>query len=96
MKVNNKLITDIAILAKLDFDDSTIEEMKNDMNKMLGFVDKLNEINTKGVEPLVYLSEEKNVMREDVISESIDQKEALKNSPEKDSDYFKVPKVIKK
>ncbi len=96
MKVNNKLITDIAMLAKLNFDESSMESMKSDMQKILGFVDKLNEINTEGIDPLIYLNEENNVMRKDEVNESINQKEALKNSPEKDSDYFKVPKVIKK
>ena len=84
------------MLAKLNFDESSMESMKSDMQKILGFVDKLNEINTEGIDPLIYLNEENNVMRKDEVSESINQKEALKNSPEKDSDYFKVPKVIKK
>ena len=84
------------MLAKLNFDESSMESMKSDMQKILGFVDKLNEINTEGIDPLIYLNEENNVMRKDEVNESINQKEALKNSPEKDSDYFKVPKVIKK
>ena len=96
MEVNNKLIQDIAKLSKLKFDDSAEEKMKADLGKMLDFVDKLNEIDTEGIDPLIYMSEEVNVLREDKVSEKISQADALKNAPEKDSDYFKVPTVFKK
>ena len=96
MEVNNKLIQDIAKLSKLKFDDSAEEKMKSDLEKMLAFVDKLNEIDTEGIDPLIYMSEEVNVLREDKVTESTSQEDALKNAPEKDSDYFKVPTVLKK
>ena len=96
MEVNNKLIQDIAKLSKLKFDDSAEEKMKVDLEKMIDFVDKLNEIDTEGVDPLIYMSEEVNVLREDKITEETSQKDAMKNAPEKDSDYFKVPTVLKK
>ena len=96
MEVNNKLIQDIAKLSKLKFDDSAEEKMKVDLEKMLAFVDKLNEIDTEGVDPLIYMSEEVNVLIEDKVTEETSQKDALKNAPEKDSDYFKVPTVLKK
>ena len=96
MEVDNKLIYDLSRLAKLNFDEQTIEEMKSDFEKILGFVDKLSEIDTKGVEPLIYLSDEVNILRADEIGEEVTQKEALKNAPQKDSDYFKVPTVLKK
>ena len=96
MEVNNKLIQDIAKLSKLKFDDSAEEKMKADLEKMLDFVDKLNEIDTEGIDPLIYMSEEVNVLREDKVTEETSQEDALKNAPEKDSDYFKVPTVFKK
>ncbi|MBT5858475.1 MAG: Asp-tRNA(Asn)/Glu-tRNA(Gln) amidotransferase subunit GatC [Flavobacteriales bacterium] len=96
MEVNNKLIQDIAKLSKLKFDASTEEKMIADLEKMLSFVDKLNEIDTEGVNPLIYMSEEINVLREDKISENTSQEDSLKNAPVKDSDYFKVPTVLKK
>ena len=96
MEVNNKLIQDIAKLSKLKFDDSAEEKMKADLEKMIAFVDKLNEIDTEGIDPLIYMSEEVNVLREDKVSEETSQEDALKNAPEKDSDYFKVPTVLKK
>ena len=96
MNITNKLIQDIAALAKLEFDEQSGEQMKADLEKIIGFVDKLNEIDTEGVEPLIYLSKEVNVLREDEIKAVVSQVEALKNAPEKDSDYFKVPTVLKK
>ena len=96
MEVNNKLIQDIAKLSKLEFNKSSNEKMKKDLKKILAFVDKLNEIDTENIDPLVYLSEEENVLRPDQISKSLTQKQALINAPQKDSDYFKVPTVLKK
>ena len=96
MKITNKLIQDIAALAKLEFDEKSREKMKEDLEKIIRFIDKLSEIDTDGVEPLIYLSEEVNVLREDETKTMVSQVEALKNAPEKDSDYFKVPTVLKK
>ena len=96
MEITNKLIQDIAALAKLEFDERSAEQMKADLEKIIGFVDKLSELDTEGVEPLIYLSEEVSVLREDEIKAVVSQVEALKNAPEKDSDYFKVPTVLKK
>ena len=96
MKVDNKLIYDLSRLAKLNFDEQTIEEMKSDFENILGFVDKLSEIDTEGVEPLIYLSDEVNILRADEIEEEVTQEQALKNAPNKDSDYFKVPTVLNK
>ena len=96
MEVNNKLIEDLSRLAKLKFDEKSAEKMKEDLKKIIGFVDKLSEIDTEGVEPLIYLSDEVNVLRADKIANEVSQENALKNAPQKDSDYFKVPTVLKK
>jgi len=96
MEVNNKLIQDLSRLAKLKFDEKSAEKMKEQLEKIIGFVDKLSEIDTEGIEPLVYLSEEVNVLRTDEIANEVSQENALKNAPQKDSDYFKVPTVLKK
>jgi aspartyl-tRNA(Asn)/glutamyl-tRNA(Gln) amidotransferase subunit C len=96
MEVNNKLIEDLSRLAKLEFDEKSAEKMKADLKKIISFVDKLSEIDTEGVEPLIYLSEEVNVLRTDEIANEVSQEDALKNAPQKDSDYFKVPTVLKK
>jgi len=92
--IDIKTVDEIAHLARLEFDETAKGEILNDMNRMLAFIDKLNELDTSNVEPLIYLTQEKNVLRPDVAETTITQKEALKNAPKKDSDYFKAPKVI--
>jgi len=96
MEINNKLIEEIASLAKLDFDENSKELMKSDLNKIISFINKLSEVDTDNVEPLVYLSDEINILREDEVKEVISQVDALKNAPHKDSDYFNIPKIITK
>lgn len=93
-KIDIKTVDEVAHLARLEFNDEAKAEIANDMNRMLAFVDKLNELDTDGVEPLIYMTDEKNILREDIAFDTLTQKEALKNAPRKDSDYFKVPKVI--
>jgi len=94
--IDDKLVADLSRLAKLKFDASKAEKMKGDLDKIIGFVDKLSELDTAGIEPLIYLSEEVNVLRTDEIANEVSQESALKNAPQKDSDYFKVPTVLKK
>lgn len=94
MVIDDKTLDNIANLARLEFVDDEKEHIKNDLTRMLNFIDQLNELDTADVEPLIYLSDRINVLRDDVVSQDISQKEALKNAPMKDSDYFKVPKVI--
>ena len=94
--VDDKLIEDLSRLAKLKFDKNSSEKIKDDLSSILGFVDTLSEVDTTGVEPLIYMSEEVNTLREDNIANEVSQKNALKNAPQKDSDYFKVPTVLKK
>ena len=96
MEITDNLIREIAALAKLDFDKNSAEQMKADLEKIIGFIDKLSEVDTDGTEPLIYLSDEVNTLREDEIKIIVSQAEALKNAPYKDSDYFKVPTVLKK
>ncbi len=96
MKIDDKLIADLASLAKLSFDEKSSKNMQDDLKKIIGFIDKLSEINTENVKPLIYLSEELNVLRTDDNIENISQEQALTNAPEKDSDYILVPKVLDK
>ena len=96
MKIDIKTVDEVAHLARLEFDEKSKPEIIKDMNNMLTFVEKLNELNTDNVEPLIYMTDEVNVLREDVVKTDMTQEEALKNAPKKDSDYFKVPKVVEK
>jgi aspartyl-tRNA(Asn)/glutamyl-tRNA(Gln) amidotransferase subunit C len=95
-KIDLDTIDRLAHLSRLEFDGSEKQELVKNMNRMLEFVDKLNELDTDQVEPLIYMSEEVNVLRDDVMKVTLTQKEALMNAPQKDSDYFKVPKVMDK
>lgn len=97
MKIDERTVDKLAELSKLEFTDAASKEgIINDLNRMVAFVDKLAEIDTEGVEPLIYMSDETNVLREDEMKHEITQQDALKNAPKRDSDYFKVPKVIDK
>ncbi|HKB45104.1 MAG TPA: Asp-tRNA(Asn)/Glu-tRNA(Gln) amidotransferase subunit GatC [Chitinophagaceae bacterium] len=96
MEVNDAMIDKLAHLAKLQFNDAEKQEIKNDLQRMIAFVEKLNELDLTGVEPMLHMSDEINVLREDEIKGSISRKEALKNAPLHDDKFFKVPKVIKK
>jgi aspartyl-tRNA(Asn)/glutamyl-tRNA(Gln) amidotransferase subunit C len=94
MKIDKETVDKLSTLAKLEFENEAKDGIINDLNRVLTFIDKLNELDTEGVEPLVYMTDEVNVMREDEVRVEISQQEALKNAPEKDSDYFRVHKVI--
>lgn len=93
-KIDIKTVDEIAHLARLEFKDDAKAGIINDMNRMLDFIEKLNELDTDKIEPLIYMTQEKNVLREDEPKITLTQKEALKNAPQKDTDYFKAPKVI--
>ncbi len=94
MTVDQQLIDQLAHLSRLSFDAETGKEMVHDLNRILSFVEKLSEVNTDGVEPLIYMVDETNVLREDVVQLEITQDEGLKNAPKKDSDYFRVPRFV--
>jgi aspartyl-tRNA(Asn)/glutamyl-tRNA(Gln) amidotransferase subunit C len=96
MNIDSETVEKIAHLARLELAEDEKQEMIGDMNKILGFMAKLNEIDTTGVEPLIYLSNEVNVFRDDVIKQEITHEEALLNAPKHDDKYFLVAKVIEK
>ena len=96
MKIDQTLIEKLAKLSQLDFSQEAKSKMEQDLNKILAFVDELNTLNTDDIEPLVYINEEVNKLREDEIGEHLTKEKALKNAPDKDSDYFKVTTVLKK
>jgi len=96
MKLDEKIVDRIAELSKLEFNGNEKSEILNDMNLLLEFIGQLNEVDTDNTEPLIHMSAEVNILREDDVIESISQEEALKNAPSKDSTYFKMPKVLNK
>jgi aspartyl-tRNA(Asn)/glutamyl-tRNA(Gln) amidotransferase subunit C len=96
MEVNNALVDKLANLSRLRFDETEKEAIKTDLQRMIQFVEKLNELDTTGVEPLLHMTDNVNVLREDEIKGSISRQQALINAPVQDGEFFKVPKVIRK
>jgi aspartyl-tRNA(Asn)/glutamyl-tRNA(Gln) amidotransferase subunit C len=96
MKITEEIVDHIAHLARLKFEGEAKDEIQQDMERIITFMDKLSEVETDNVEPLIFMSEEINVLREDIAETTITQQEALKNAPKKDSDYFRIPKVLDK
>jgi aspartyl-tRNA(Asn)/glutamyl-tRNA(Gln) amidotransferase subunit C len=96
MEINDEVINKLSDLAKLEFNDQDRENIKKDLTNILAFVEKLQSVDTTGIEPLIYMNEDVNVLRKDEVITDITKDEALLNAPDKDSDYFKVPKVMGK
>lgn len=94
MSVTMKEVDHIAALARLQFSDEEKEKFTHQLNDILQYIEKLNELDTSKVEPLSHVIELSNVFRDDVIMPSISAEEALKNAPAKVDTLFKVPKVI--
>jgi len=94
MEITNEMVKKIANLSKLEFSEEAQESIKTDLNKIIGFVSKLDELDTAGIEPLLYITQANNVLRDDVVANEVSKKDGLKNGPSVDSDYFRVPRVI--
>jgi aspartyl-tRNA(Asn)/glutamyl-tRNA(Gln) amidotransferase subunit C len=94
MKADKETLRKIAHLARLEFDPAAEQKMLDSLNDILNWVDQLNQVDTSQVEPLTHMSEEVNIMREDEVKPPLPHDRGLLNAPKKDSDYFRVPKVI--
>ena len=94
MKIDTKVVDELAHLARLSYENEAKQEIVTELNKIIAFVEKLDEINTDGIDPLIYMVDETNVARKDTMKQDVSQDEGLKNAPKKDSDDFRVPKVI--
>ncbi|PSL47471.1 aspartyl/glutamyl-tRNA(Asn/Gln) amidotransferase subunit C [Chitinophaga niastensis] len=96
MEVNDAMVQQLADLARLEFNEQEKVEIRGDLQRMITFVEKLNELDTTHVKPLLHLTVDYNVFREDKVIPSISREEALQNAPAATKEYFKVPKIIKK
>lgn len=96
MQIDQETITKIAHLARLEIADQERDGILDDMNQVLTFMDKLNELNTDHVSPLIYMTDEVNVLREDHVKCEFDSEQVLQNAPKHDERHFRVPKVINK
>ena len=94
MKIDRALLDKMAHLARLEFEDKDAEKMMQDMTNIINWVEKLNEVDTTGIDPLTSMSHEVNSLREDKTEPQIPAGEVLKNAPLKNEDYFRVPKVL--
>ena len=94
MQVDRDLILKLENLAKLELSEVERERLGVDLNNILQMVEKLKELDTSNVEPLTYISDAVNKLREDEIKGQVTNEQALLNAPEKNEPYFKVPKVI--
>jgi len=94
MSITIKEVEHIAALARLEFSDEEKEKFTHQLNDILQYIEKLNELDTSKVEPLSHVIELSNVFRDDAVKPSISAEEALKNAPAKVDTLFKVPKVI--
>jgi aspartyl-tRNA(Asn)/glutamyl-tRNA(Gln) amidotransferase subunit C len=92
--VSREQVRYIATLARLRFTDEEEERLAGQMNDILGYVEKLDELDTSGVQPMSHVLDLHNVVREDVAETRISRDEALKNAPDADSVYIRAPKVI--
>ena len=96
MIVDEKLVDHLAHLSRLKFNPDEKEAIRKDMEKIIGFVEKLNELDTTGVEPLRHMTDAVNVLRPDEQQGSVSREEAVRNAPLHDQEFFKVPKVLNK
>ncbi|MCH5268208.1 MAG: Asp-tRNA(Asn)/Glu-tRNA(Gln) amidotransferase subunit GatC [Lachnospiraceae bacterium] len=92
--ISDETIEYVGILAKLELDEAEKIRAKKDMEEMLDYIDKLNELDTTGVEPMSHVFPVNNVFREDVVRENDGHEETLANAPERNGDSFVVPKTI--
>lgn len=96
MNIAKETIYKVADLARIEIAEQEVETLQADMNKILTFMEKLNELDTQNVAPLVYMNPEVNVWREDIVQQDITVSEGLKNSALHNEDFFLVPKILDK
>lgn len=94
MIIDKEALEKIAHLSRLELNESSEEKMLKSMNEIVGWVAKLEEVDTEGVQPLTHMTEEQSVWRKDESKHTLTHEEGLKNAPKKDADYFRVPKVL--
>ena len=94
MKLGRNEVEYVANLGRLRLNEDEIDKFAKQLSDILLYIDKLNEIDTSNVEPMAHAVEMSNAFREDTVERKWDKEDALKNAPDRDEDYFKVPKII--
>ena len=93
-KISDETIEYVGILAKLELSEEEKLAARSDMERMLDYIDTLNELDTEGIEPMSHVFPVNNVFREDVVTNGDGSKDTLKNAPLQNEQCFKVPKTI--
>lgn len=93
-KIDQQQVRKVAKLSRLDLSDAEVEEFTGQLSAILGYVEKMNELDTENVEPLAHCLPVHNVFREDVVKESLGPEKALANAPQQDGEFFRVPKIL--
>jgi len=93
-KIDQAQVRKVAKLSRLDLTDSEVEEFTGQLSAILDYVEKMNELDTENVEPLAHCLPVSNVFREDSIKESLGTENTLANAPQRDGEFFKVPKIL--
>ena len=96
MEITSEMVDRLAHLARLKFSEEEKKELITDLERMIGFVEKLKEVDTSGVKPLLHITDAVNILRDDEVTQTITKQEALLNAPLTNGDFFITPKVIKK
>ncbi len=93
-KIDKNQVIKVARLARLDLNDAEINQFSTQLSSILEYVEKMNELDTENVEPLAHCLPVSNVFREDVAKESLGVEKTLANAPQRDNEFFKVPKIL--
>ena len=94
MSIDNSTVKKVAKLARLKVDAEEEQNLKNELNNILEWVDKLQKVDTENIDPMLSVSNEPMSMREDMVTSKLDNKQILSNAPEKKAGFFVVPKVV--
>ena len=96
MKITEEIVDHVAHLSRLEFEGESKQAITEDLERIVNFMEKLQEVDTDNVEPLIFMTKEINHLRDDVAKVTVTQDQALQNAPKADSDYFRIPKVLSK
>ncbi|OHB79757.1 MAG: asparaginyl/glutamyl-tRNA amidotransferase subunit C [Planctomycetes bacterium RBG_16_55_9] len=93
-KIDEAQVRKVAKLSRLELTEAEVEEFTGQLSAILDYVEKMNELDTDNVEPLAHCLPIHNVLREDCAKESLGAEKALANAPQRDGNFFKVPKIL--
>ncbi len=93
-KIDQAQVRKVAKLSRLDLTEEEIEEFTGQLSAILDYVEKMNELDTTNIEPLAHCLPISNIFREDKVKESLGTEKTLANAPQRDGEFFKVPKIL--